>query len=123
MPSPSIRAFTPVFAGYGGEGALMTAAPAATLVLRLKLDQRGAVVVADPERGRCRVVVDEYAAHVGLVRQRVLGDLAGLQVEPQDAVGIHAGGPQMPVLGRCRVIGREELARHLPFLELLGLGV
>jgi hypothetical protein len=38
------------------------------LILRLDFDQR--VVVPDPERRRCGIVVDKDAAAVGLVRQR-----------------------------------------------------
>src|SRR5262249_53302191 len=55
-------------------------------LLRLKLDERGAVVAADPERHRGRRVVDEDAADVGRLRQQVLDELAGLRVEPHHPV-------------------------------------
>src|SRR3954466_11044517 len=45
-------------------------------VQRLQLDDVGAVIAADPERGRRRAVVDEHAPDVGGLGQQVLGELA-----------------------------------------------
>src|SRR4051812_33789038 len=64
-------------------------------VERLDFHQRGVMVVADPERGRRGRVVDEYATDVGLARQRVLHRLARLQIHADDAVAVHAGGPDL----------------------------
>ena len=73
--------------------ALRSSARRTDLIHRLNLDQRGAVIVADPEGRRRRAVVDEDAPDIGLVRQRILDEFSGFGVEPQDAVGIHAAGP------------------------------
>jgi hypothetical protein len=59
------------------------------LIERLELDDRGAVVVADPERRRRGRIVDEDPAHIGLLRQQILGDLAGLGIEPLDQIIEH----------------------------------
>src|SRR5436853_73263 len=42
------------------------------LIERLELDDRGAVIIADPERHRRGGVIDEDAADVGRARQQVL---------------------------------------------------
>src|SRR4051794_26204860 len=57
------------------------------------------------------------------MRQLILGELAALGVEPQDAVGVHAAGPQLAVLGERDVVGREDVARLCRFLGAFGLGV
>src|SRR5262249_52105128 len=49
--------------------------PRPRLVERLELDDRRAVVAADPERHRRGRVVDEHAPDVGLARQQVIDHL------------------------------------------------
>ncbi len=70
-----------------------------------------------------RRVVDEHAADVGLARQQVFGERAGLGIEPGDAVVEHRAGPDVAVLVDRHVVGRRPGGRHLPFLEGLLLGV
>src|SRR5215471_3070289 len=50
-------------------------------VERLDLDDRGAVVVADPERARALGIVDVDTPNVGRVRQLIFGVLAALDIE------------------------------------------
>src|SRR5262245_31041580 len=52
----------------------------APLLQRLDLDDRGAVVVADPEHRSRAGLLDEDAADVGRARQQIFGDLATLGV-------------------------------------------
>src|SRR5262245_29492474 len=84
---------------------------------RLDLHNRGAVVAADPERGRTRAVIDEHAPDVGRTRQLVLDVLPGLDVEPRYPVVQHRAGPGRAVAAVDRVIGRAPGRGHLPFLD------
>src|SRR5262245_913404 len=93
------------------------------LVLWLDLDDRGAVIAADPEgrtRGR---VVHEHAAHVGVARQLILDRLAGLGIKPYHAVGGHAAGPQLAVLVPDHVIGMRVPGRQRKLLHPFLFGV
>src|SRR5580704_18706120 len=92
-------------------------------IQRLDLDDRSAVVAADPQRAGVLGVVDEDAADIGRPRQRVFGVLPGLDVEARDPVGVHRGGPGIAVLVGYRVIRRRPRCRHFPFLDLAGLRV
>src|SRR5216683_2213832 len=65
-------------------------------VLRLDLDDRSAVVAADPERDRAGGVVHEHVPHVGVPGERIFDSLAGLGIEPHHPIGGHAAGPQFP---------------------------
>src|SRR5438093_3189041 len=56
-----------------------------TLVERFDLDDRRAVVVADPERARALRIVDIDAADVGRARQHVFRVLAAIDVEARHA--------------------------------------
>src|SRR5262245_33000200 len=69
----------------------------ACLIQRLELDDRGAVVAADPERDRRRGVVDNDAADVGRVRQKIFDELPSLGIESRDAIAQHRAGPCLPV--------------------------
>src|SRR5262245_30250900 len=55
---------------------------AARLIQRLELDDRGAVVAADPKRDRRGGVVNEHPADVGGARQQIIDDFAGRRIEP-----------------------------------------
>src|SRR5271154_3330197 len=79
--------------------------PASTSIQRLELDDRGAVVAADPEGHRRGAVVDEHAPNVGRGRQQIFDELAGLGIEPQDAVAHHRAGPGLAVLVERDVVG------------------
>ena len=52
----------------------MLIADSAHLLQRFQLHDRRAVVVADPERDRCRAVVHEDAAHVRVGGQQVFDE-------------------------------------------------
>src|SRR5262249_40407426 len=67
-------------------------------IQRLELDDRGAVVGADPERHRIGRIVDEYAADIGRARQQIFDELAGPGVQAHDLVGAHRAGPRFLVL-------------------------
>src|SRR6266581_6414867 len=92
-------------------------------VQRLELDDRGAVVAADPEGHRRGRVVDEHAPDVGVARQQVVDHPAALGVEARDEVGDHRAGPGLLVLVDRDVVGRGPARLDLPVLELAGLGV
>src|SRR5262245_45348216 len=94
---------------------------AASIEDRLDLDDRPAVIAADPKRTRTGAIVDEHPADVGRARQLVLDVLAGLHVEAGDAVVQHRAGPGGAVLAGHRVIWRAPGRRRLPFLDLAGL--
>ena len=64
------------------------------LVERLHFHDPVVVVAADPERHRRRRIVDEHRAHVGVGRHQVLHRLAGLGIEPHDAVGAASSRPR-----------------------------
>src|SRR5262249_34812378 len=51
-----------------------------TSIHRLDLDDRGAVVAADPERHRAGRVIHEHAADIGRFRQQIFDELAGLGI-------------------------------------------
>src|SRR5215831_17934370 len=93
------------------------------LVQRFHLHDRALVVVADPERHRRGGIVHVDAADVGLARQEILHELAGLGIEPRNAVIEHRSSPHLAGLVDRHVIRRRKGGRHFPFLELLGLGV
>src|SRR3954471_18401445 len=65
---------------------------------RFELDDRRAVVAADPERDRRGRTVDEHPPDVGGARQQVVDRFAGLGVEPRDLVAQHRTGPGLLVL-------------------------
>src|SRR5262245_28376481 len=94
-------------------------AQASASVQWLHLDQGGAMVAPDPERDRRRRIVDEHGAHVGFARQQVLDRLAGLGIEPDGAVGMHAAGPYLAVLVHGGAI-RIGVRRQRPLRQLLG---
>src|SRR6266536_388027 len=54
------------------------------LVQRLHLHDRGVVIIPHPERGRRGRIVHEHAADVGLARERILGEIARLEVHAQE---------------------------------------
>src|SRR6516164_292384 len=82
------------------------------LIERLHFHQPVIMVAADPERHRRRRIVDEHRAHVGVGRHKILHRLAGLGIEPHDAVGVHRGGPEFTVLVEISAI-REGVLRRL----------
>src|SRR3954469_3552678 len=92
-------------------------------ILRLDLDDRGAVVVADPEHVTRAAFVDKDAADIGRARQQILSHLAALGVEPRHQVGEHRPGPGLAVLGRDHVIGPVVFVGQDPLLDLRFLGV
>src|SRR5690242_16484052 len=55
-----------------------TSRPSAS-IQRFELDDRAAVIVADPERHRAGRVVDEHATDVGLARQQVVDERPALR--------------------------------------------
>src|SRR5215471_16889950 len=83
-------------------------------VERLDLHDRGAVIAANPEHRARSGLFDEHAPDVGGARQQILGDLAGLGVEPSDEIVHHRAGPHFRgVLGWDYVIRRAPLGRQL----------
>ena len=88
-------------------------------VERLELDDRCAVVVADPEGHRRRTVVHEHAPHIGGARQEVLDELAALRIETQNAVVVFATRPDVAVPVRRHVVRPRAGRRNLPFLKAL----
>src|SRR5580692_6837056 len=64
-------------------------------IQRLDLDDRGAVVAADPEHRPRAAIVDEDAADIGRARQLIFGDGVGLRIKAGDAVGQHRAGPDL----------------------------
>src|ERR1700733_9187919 len=105
---------SPAMTVRGWSGTAEWASPS---VQRLELDDRGAVVAADPEGHRRGAVVDEHAPYVGRARQQIFDELAGLGTEPQDAVPHHRAGPGLAVLVERHVVGRRPGGRGEPFLE------
>src|SRR5260221_4759385 len=93
------------------------------LVERFDLDDRRAVVAADPERARALRIVEIDAADVGRARQHVFGVLAARDVEARHTVGQHGARPRLAVLAGDRVIGRAPRRRHLPLRDALGPGI
>src|SRR5712691_3518058 len=93
------------------------------LVQRLHLDDRRAVVAADPQRAGARRIVEIDAADVGRARQHVFGVLAAPDVESRHAVGEHRPGPRLAVAAGHRVVGRAPRRRHLPLRDVLGPGI
>src|SRR6266508_7007665 len=91
---------------FASAGASIARGTRPSSVQRLELDDRGAVVGADPERYRRGRIVDEHAADVGRARQQVFDHLAGLGVEPRDLVGNHRAGPGLVVLVDRDIVGR-----------------
>ena len=103
--------------------ALRAVGPICWLIEWLHLDDRRAVVVADPERRLRLAVIDEDAADVGVARQLVLRRFPSLGVDADDAISVHAGGPEVAGLVEACVIRREEFPRHFPFREFFCPGV
>src|SRR6202035_3983211 len=93
------------------------------LLQRFDLDDRGAVVVADPERDGCGGIVDEHPPDIGTARQEIVDRRAGGRIEPGDLIAQHRAGPGFAVLVGDDVIGRRPFRRDLPLPELFGLGV
>src|SRR6476620_9609648 len=77
------------------------------LVERLHFHDPVVVVAADPERHRRRRIVDEHRAHVGVGRHQILHRMAGLGIEPHDAICVHRGGPEFTVLEISPVFGSK----------------
>src|SRR3954468_16307320 len=75
------------------------------LIHWLELDDRGAVIAADPEGDRRRRVVDENAPDIGRARDKIFGKVAALGVEPHHAVVEHGAGPGLLILVEGDVIG------------------
>ncbi len=63
------------------------------------------MVVAHPERDRRRRVVDEDPADVREPGQQVLGELAGLRIEPEHAIAVLPSAPRFAVLVDGHVVG------------------
>src|SRR5262245_23701041 len=93
----------------------------ARLLQRLDLDDRGAVVVADPEHRPRPGLLDEDAADVGCARQEIFGDLAALGVKPGYVVVRHRAGPHVgAALAGHDVVRFAPCLRQLELLHLLG---
>src|SRR5262245_25408209 len=96
----------------------------ARLLQRLDLDDRGTVVVADPEHRSRPGLLDEHATDVSRARQEIFSDLAALGVEPRHVVVRHRAGPHLrAALARHDVVRVAPCLRQLEFLHLLGCGV
>ena len=80
------------------------------------------VVTADPKRHRRGRIVDEYRAHVCVGRHQILHRLAGLGIEPHDAVGAHRGCPEFTILVEIGPV-RESVFRQAVLDEFFCLGV
>src|SRR5713101_3222033 len=93
------------------------------LLERLHLDDRRAVVAADPERAGVLRIVEIDAADVGRARQHVFRVPAALDVEARHAVGQHRPGPRLAVAAGDGVIGCAPRRRHLPLRDALGPGI
>src|SRR5437867_2941404 len=89
------------------------------LVQRLQLDDGSAVIAPHPERHRRRPTVDEHPADVRRPGEQVFGELAGLRIEPQNAIGQHGARPRLAVLVVRDVVGRRPRRRRGPLLERL----
>src|SRR5580658_2403291 len=76
------------------------------LIQRLDLDDRRAVVAADPERPRISPVIHKHAADISRARQLIFDVLAGLDVEARDAIGVHRAGPGVPIAVERRIVRR-----------------
>jgi hypothetical protein len=72
---------------------------------RLALDDRGAVIAADPDGRRPRRVVDEDAADVGFARQQVFGRAAAFRIEAQDAIARQSRLQHRTIALRFHVVG------------------
>src|SRR6185503_10530553 len=108
----------------GSERAVVESATARRELLeRLDLDDRGAVVAADPERAGTLRVVHVDTADVGRARQHVFGVLAALDVEARHAVGQHRAGPRLAVAAGHGVVRRAPRRRHLPLRDALRLRI
>ena len=80
------------------------------------------MIAAHPEGDRCRRVVDEYSTDIGLPGEKIIGELAGLWIEPGHPIGPHGAGPDVTVLVRHDVVRRTPGYRHFPFLDHFGSG-
>src|SRR5690348_5416315 len=67
------------------------------LIERLDLDDRRAVIAADPQDRPIGRAGDEDAADVGRPRQQIVDDLAGLRIEPSSVGGEHRAGTDIAV--------------------------
>ena len=65
-------------------------------VQRLDLDDRGAVIVADPQHRPRPGLLHEHAADIGRVGQQIFDDLVGLRVEPRDLVASASSRSTLP---------------------------
>src|ERR1700728_3626412 len=66
-------------------------------VQRLDLDDRGAVIAADPQHRPGAAIVDEDPPDIGRSRQLIFDDVIGLGIEPRDPVIQHRAGPDLAV--------------------------
>src|SRR5437868_6431291 len=92
-------------------------------VERFDLDDRRAMVVADPERAGILRIIDVNPADVGRARQHVLRVLAALDIEPRHTIRQHGTGPSIAVAIEHGVVRRAPRCRHLPFLHAFGFWI
>src|SRR5262249_33465969 len=94
-----------------------------TSVQRFDLDNRSAVIAADPKANRrCRIVYKD-STNVCWPRQQIVHHRAGFCVQPRHLVRDHRSGPCVLVLVENDIIGRRPPRGEFPLREFLGSGV
>jgi hypothetical protein len=93
---------------------------ATTLIEWYNHDHR---LIAYPEHGTARGIVDEYAAYVRLARQLVFDDLGSRRIQASDAICAHSSRPHFAILVGHRIIRSHPRRRQLPLFELRSAGI
>src|SRR5258706_4719150 len=95
-----------------------------SLIEWLDVDDVRPVVVADPNAGTRRFVVDEDPPDIGeLPRQQVVDEASILRVEAREAIVEHRARPDLAVLVGFRVVRIGPRRRWLMRRELLGVRI
>src|SRR5438094_2820313 len=94
--------------------------PSPALVERFEFHDRRAVIVAHPEGGRCRPIIDKYSSDVRWPRKQVLDELPGPGIEPQNAIGEFTAAPHISIFIARGIVRPGSGRRRGPFLKPLG---
>src|SRR5439155_14939178 len=76
---------------------------------RLDVDERVAVLVAEPKAGERARLLNFHVPDVGFMRKQILGEFSGLRIQTQSDVIIHASSPRISLVVELRVIRTSPL--------------
>src|SRR5215470_10085001 len=97
--------------------------PAEASIERLDLDDRAAVIAADPQNGPPAALFDKDAADVGRPRQLIFHDGVRRWIEPRHAIAHHRARPDLATPGPDDVVWIAPRCGQLPFLDDIRPGV